>query len=604
MQHRIVTGILIILLLLTVPFGVMAAQPKDSQVSLLVRFSGQESVSGRLSSLPTTVQVHRVIRPLHIFDLRVNAAQVDQVIARLAARPDVLYVERDGQMTGMFTPNDPGYSSNQYAPQHMNMPTAWDYTTGSGNVIIAVVDSGVSPDHPEFSGRILPGYDFVNDDNDPSDDQGHGTHVAGIAAASINNGIGLAGICGACKILPVKVLNQYNVGNWSDIAAGITYAADHGAKVINLSLGGTGSSQAVHDAVQYATEKGALVVAAAGNDGADEAFYPATYTETLAVAATDTRDGHWSLSNYGAFVDVAAPGVSIYSTLWSADAGNTYGFKSGTSMATPAVSGLAGLLFSQNSSRTNQDVRQLIIDSAQDLGDPGWDPYFGYGLVDGGRALAAGAGASVGSISGMTYNDGNGNGQHDATETTPVSNVSLHLLDQNGQTVATVISGNDGTYYFANVTAGTYQLDLDTPSGLYATTSHPVSVTVGGGEAVTGLDFGLIAPTSVSLLSLQAKRNREGVTIRWRVMGDDTGTVYLLQRGQKASGPWSLVGQVEGTGYSQSYALSDRMDGPGVTAWYRLLVQSPAGQSVIGPIIVKGMTPTLAARTFIPAVWH
>ncbi len=604
MQRRITASILVILLLLTVPIGVLAAQPQDSQVSLLVRFKGHSAVSAQLFSLPTTVHVHRVIKPLNIVNLWVDAVHVDQVIARLAARPDVLYVERDGQMTGLFTPNDPGYSSNQYAPQHMNMSAAWDYTTGSTNVIIAVVDSGVSPDHPEFAGRVLPGHDFVNDDDDPRDDQGHGTHVAGIAAAGIDNGIGLAGICGQCKILPVKVLNQYNVGNWSNVAAGITYAADHGAKVINLSLGGTSNSQAVHDAVQYATQRGALVVAAAGNDGADEAFYPAAYTETLAVAATDTHDGHWSLSNYGAFVDIAAPGVSIYSTLWSADNGNTYGFKSGTSMATPEVSGLAGLLFSQDNSRTNQEVRQLIIDSAQDLGDPGKDPYFGYGLADGGRALAAGAGASVGSISGITYNDGNGNGQHDTTETTVVSNVPLHLLNQTGQIVATVTSGDDGRYLFANVTPGNYQIDVDAPAGYYVTTAHPASVTVGNGEAVAGQDFGLIAPTTVSVLSLRANRTRTGVIVRWYVTDNDRNVNYIIQHSATAEGHWTTVGQISGTSIQQFYTFEDHTDTDKGACWYRLLVDTPAGYSAIGPVTVTTSAPTLITVAFVPAVWH
>ncbi len=598
MTRRSLTFLLIILLVLAFPLGI-AAQQDESNINILVRFTNGGQPRQQFTAFEGTVRVRRVIRPLHLVNLQVPANKVDEVINALASRPDVLYVERDGIMKGTFVPNDPDYSTRQYAPQTMNMETAWNYTTGSGNVIIAVVDSGVSLDHPEFAGRVLPGYDFVNNDNDPSDDQGHGTHVAGIAAAGLNNGIGMAGICGNCKILPVKVLNNYNTGLWSDVAAGITYAADHGAKVINLSLGGTSDSQAVHDAVRYATEKGALVVAAAGNDGSNELFYPAAYTETVAVAATDYHDAHWSLSNYGNFIDVAAPGVAIYSTLWTADAGNSYGYKSGTSMAAPQVSGIAGLLFSQDGSRTNADVRQLLTSTADDLGDPGWDPYFGYGRVDGGRALAAGAGASLGSINGFTYSDPNGNGQRDANENSPVPDVTLHLLNAEGQVVDTTTSTADGTYHFDNVTAGNYQLDAEAPAGLYVTTPHPTDIIVGNGEDVTGVDFGLIAPTNVIVLAFQAYADSNGVQVSWSAIDDAFIEGYTLERSDRATGPWQVVTRLEPL-MTDQYTVLDRKPPAEPSLWYRLVVNEGESQVVVGPVAVNGqvVTPT----SFLPTV--
>lgn len=318
-------------------------------------------------------------------DLKIDLA------AQLQRDPAVRYVELNYLATGFLTPNDPDYRdpARVYAPQRIHAEQAWDITTGSADVIVAVVDSGVSFDHPEFSGRLLPGWDFVNNDADPSDDSGHGTHVAGIIAAAMNNGQGSAGLAPGVQILPVKVLNNYDFGSYADIASGIVYAADQGARIINLSSGGSSPSILLEDAVLYASSRNALVITAAGNTGLEQPSYPAAYDAALAVAATTAADTRWELSSTGPFIDLAAPGDAIWSTYWQAANSQTYAFASGTSTAAPHVAGLAALIVSLRPDMDATTVRTLIEQTALDLGAPGWDSNFGHGRIEAGAALIA-----------------------------------------------------------------------------------------------------------------------------------------------------------------------------------------------------------------------
>jgi subtilisin family serine protease len=233
------------------------------------------------------------------------------------------------------------------------------------------------------------GWNFALNNNVVADDYGHGTHVAGIAAAQINNAIGIAGMAGGATIMPVKVFfPPPNVlGTYEDLIRAMVYATDNGARVINMSLGATSYSLGEEAAVEYAWDHGVVVVAAAGNTGHNTYHYPAAHRNAIAVAATDASDNRAGFSTYGDFVDVAAPGSGVYSTLMSGG----YGSMSGTSMATPHVAGLAALLFSLNPRLTNAQVRALIETNTDDLGSAGWDPYFGSGRINARRALAAAA---------------------------------------------------------------------------------------------------------------------------------------------------------------------------------------------------------------------
>jgi thermitase len=314
--------------------------------------------------------------------LTVPQGQELAIIAALRHHPLVEYAEPNYIVHAILTPNDP-YFSSQWGLTKIGAPQAWEVTTGSSDLTIAIVDSGIDLDHPDLSGKIILGYDYVNGDWVPDDDYGHGTHVAGIAAAWTDNGQGVAGVSWGARLMALKVLDAEGTGSYADVASAVTYAADNGAKIINLSLGGPYDSQTLHDAVIYAHNAGCVLAAATGNDGDPVVLYPAKYAEALAVAATGSTDQLAWFSNYGPEVDAAAPGVSIYSTYL----GGGYTFMSGTSMATPHVAGLGALIWSEYPSYTNDQVEGRIERTALDLGAPGWDQYYGHGRIDAQAAL-------------------------------------------------------------------------------------------------------------------------------------------------------------------------------------------------------------------------
>ena len=297
------------------------------------------------------------------------------------------------------TVKDTLFASGQANMRQIHADQAWAACEqGSPQVTVAVVDGGVDLSHPDLVNNLLPGYNFVENNTTPADDIGHGTHVAGIIAASLD-GQGVVGVAPLVKILPVRVMSNGS-GSISTIATGIRWAADR-AQVINLSLGGPSNSSVLRDAINYAVNtKGRLVVAAAGNDGAtgNQVEYPAAYPGVVAVAAVDGADQHASFSNSGSYVSLAAPGVNILSTV----IGGNYARSSGTSMAAPHVSGLAGMVWSLDQSFTSAQVFSALKNSAVDLGAGGWDPFYGYGLINAfpsGGFLLDGAASLPGSIS-------------------------------------------------------------------------------------------------------------------------------------------------------------------------------------------------------------
>ncbi len=294
----------------------------------------------------------------------------------LEADPRVESVDFNYLRRPSYVPNDPRFPA-QYGLSKTRFTKAWNRSRGGG-ARIAIVDGGVDTRHPDLRGKIVAQKDFVAGDPVAEDSLGgHGTINAGIAAAVTNNGRGVAGGCPNCKLLVAKVLDQYG-GYDSDVAGGIVWSVDHGARVVNLSLGGEGSSRVLKDAIDYATSKGAVVVASAGNYAryGNPKIYPAAYPNAIAVAATDSQDRRASFSEHGNWVDVAAPGVNILSTLPD----GKYGRESGTSMAAPHVSGLAGLLTGQG--LMNSQVRNRIESRATDVGPKGKDPYYGHGRIN------------------------------------------------------------------------------------------------------------------------------------------------------------------------------------------------------------------------------
>jgi subtilisin family serine protease len=336
---------------------------------------------------------------LNTFLINVPAGQEGSIRSVLLASPQVLFVEYNTRVRALLTPDDPLWppgtippatALGQYGPVHVNAPEAWDLTTGSNGITVAIVDSGIDASHPEFSGRLQAGYDFVDDDSNPRDNCGHGTHVAGIAASSGDNAQGIAGINWGARIMPVRVLSYQSgncSGDLSDVAAGIVWAVDHGADVINLSLGVTSPSMLLENATYYAYSNGVTVVAAAGNSGAAGLTYPARYPWVLSVGSTNELDLRNSNSSTGAELDLMAPGSNILSTLPTytlTGSGRNYGTLSGTSMSAPHASAAAALLLGWDPARFDHPLKvyEALTATAQDLGAAGWDNQTGFGLLD------------------------------------------------------------------------------------------------------------------------------------------------------------------------------------------------------------------------------
>lgn len=285
-------------------------------------------------------------------------------------------------------PNDPQYA-RQWAMPKINAQQGWAKARANSGITVAVLDSGVDVNHPDLKNRLVQGTNTVNPLKSSRDDDGHGTHVAGIIGATNNNGTGVTGVAGipGIKIMPVKVFDGAG-GSDVSISDGIIWAADHGARVINMSFGSYFQSDVLNDAIDYAYDKGVVLVAAAGNWASQDISYPAALAKVIAVSATDKNDSLADFSSYGPQIDVCAPGYEIYSTFWDKYKGSTYTELSGTSMASPMVAGLAALLLAKNPNLTNEEVRQIIEVSAVDLGDPGWDTKFGHGRINLDKALS------------------------------------------------------------------------------------------------------------------------------------------------------------------------------------------------------------------------
>ena len=324
------------------------------------------------------------IDELHATVLETPAATIAATLRRLRQSKGILYAERDRPKQAFDI--DPGRAA-QWGLDAIGAPLAWPVSRGAG-VIVAVVDTGVAA-APDLDGRILPGWNVLSGTDDATDDNGHGTHVAGTIAELEGNGIAEAGSAPDAQILPVKVLAADGSGTDSGIAQGIVWAVDHGARVINLSLGGPDRSQTLSSAVSYARAHGVMIVAAAGNE-AGPVDYPARFGGVVAVAALDrTLKPAW-FSNHGRQVDLAAPGVEIVQQTIDGAGGFTDESLSGTSMASPHVAGALALVLAAEPSLTPAAAVARLKRTAQDLGEPGFDEQTGAGLVRPDAALSHG----------------------------------------------------------------------------------------------------------------------------------------------------------------------------------------------------------------------
>ncbi len=343
--------------------------------------------------LETRARKSRTI-PYYLYWLGDDRKTLDQVIREINENPDVEYAEKNYVTTAMFVPNDTYYLPLQWSLQRIGCGQAWDVADGS-NVVVAVLDTGVTYTHEDFlDTQYLPGYDKFNNDNDPADDHGHGSLVCGTIAQSTDNNIGCAGIAYNSEIIPVKVLDADGEGPNTVLAEGIYFAVARGADILNISLGGYDYSMAVKEAVDYAWEHNVLVVCAAGNDTVDSPVYPASYEHAISVSATNYLDELANYSNFGPTIDISAPGGDEFDhnqdgfpdgiLQGAVDPGtgvDGYYFSYGTSNACPHVAGVAALIKSVNGDFTNAGIRRILEFTARDLGDPGYDVYFGHGQV-------------------------------------------------------------------------------------------------------------------------------------------------------------------------------------------------------------------------------
>jgi subtilisin family serine protease len=312
--------------------------------------------------------------------VRVPVDRLPEVELALAADPTVAFVERNRLLPPAEMPNDPVTS---YHTALVGLPTAWDTTHGSANLVIAILDSGISPSHPDLAGKLVPGYNFWDDNDDTADVFGHGTEVAGIAAAVTDNDAGVAGAAWSCGLMPLRVTNRDGFASLFAILQAFTWAMDNGAQIVNLSFEGIHSSPALDSGLAYVRAQGGLTVAAGGNGGLLDPS--PDHPDVLSVSATNADDERPSWASFGPYIDLAAPGVSVKTTR---NGGGTVTV-SGTSFSSPLVAGIAALVWSVDPGLTPAQVEALLKETAVDLGATGWDDRFGAGRVDAAAAVGA-----------------------------------------------------------------------------------------------------------------------------------------------------------------------------------------------------------------------
>ncbi|MCK0506838.1 S8 family serine peptidase [Aromatoleum anaerobium] len=322
---------------------------------------------------------------VHVVQLPPNVSE-KAVAALLSKNKHLKFAELDMLLEPAGSVNDPYFSKAWHLPK-IQAPTAWDASTGAG-VTVAILDSGVDASHPDLAGKLVSGWNFYDGNSNTTDVNGHGTKVAGTVAAATNNATGVAAVAGAAKIMPVRVSSSSGSGSLSAIASGLTWAADRGARVANLSFYGVSTSSTIVSAAQYMKNKGGLVTVSAGNYGTETTF--ASTDTMIIVSATDSNDAKTSWSSYGNYVDLAAPGAGI----WTTANGGGYGSVSGTSFSSPVTAGVVALMMAVNPTLGASQVQQLLQSTAKDLGAAGWDKYYGYGLVNAAAAVQAAKGSA------------------------------------------------------------------------------------------------------------------------------------------------------------------------------------------------------------------
>jgi thermitase len=481
--------------------------------------------------------------------LRVREGGVATAVQALNSRAEVVFAEPNWLRQLHEAPNDPGYGlkwdlyndgtlsyggKNATAGADMDWQEAYAFLGSGfgGSAVVAVIDTGIDMGHPDLDGKIVAGWDYLDNDGDPTDTYGHGTHVAGIALAETNNGTGTAGVGYSpnIKVMPLRVCNENGCPTTAIVNA-IYHAADHGANVINLSLGGRIGSSAEETAINHAWNNGLVIAASSGNDGARRVSYPAAFVNCIAVGSTNWNDLRAGYSNRGSALDVVAPGGEmsgyhdpggIYSTMptypvyltTSYSYWNNYDQLQGTSMAAPQVSGLAALLFAvgvddaNGNGRVNDEIRQIIESTVDDRGAAGWDESYGWGRINvynAVQAAAGGGGENQPPVAAFTYSctdltcDFDGSGSY----------------DPDGSIVNYAWSFGDNTTGSGVTTSHTYQeggtytviLTVTDNDGAIGSTDRSVTVSSGGGGDATMYVF------DIAMSSKTAGLNRSAIAV-------------------------------------------------------------------------------------------
>ncbi|MFC2015690.1 S8 family serine peptidase [Chloroflexota bacterium] len=552
---------------------------------LLVKLKVNRTESG-----PTVRERHNAYYVEDVYGSDVQVWQVPEgqeldIVEDLKADPEVEYAQPNYLYHAHGTPNDPNYD-NQWAHGLIRSADAWDITTGSSSVTIAIIDTGIDEAHPDLAGKIVAGRDVVDGDNTPHDLNGHGTHVAGIAAAVTNNGIGIAGLDWQARIMPVRALDEEGYGTTAMIASGVNWAYQNGADILNLSLGGSSPDPVLEAAVSDARAAGSLVVASMGNcrtagDGcpvANPTMYPAAYGSTIAVAATGPSDSYASYSQYGSHCDIAAPGgdmgylhdpYGIYSTMPTYDVyltvsysySKNYDYLNGTSQAAPYVAGLAALVWAVDPSLTPSQVQGIIENTAVDLGPAGWDQNYGHGRIDARAALEAVSPPDAPTLYSISNPDGDGNYLVDWSYVPTATSYTLQEDDSPSFTSPTVrYVGSVSQFSVAGHGAGTWYYRVLASNG-------------GGDSPWSNVRSTTVKPGTPNLNAIANPGGEHNYEVSWSASPGATG--YTLEEDEsynftsptvRYDGPaldHDVVGQEGGTWYYRVRAYN----GAGISDW-------------------------------------
>lgn len=432
-----------------------AVVPSDGIVGYM---KGRVLVKARaglsMTELDKELKVHGGRRIEHLKQLDIHVVELpgnanEQAIAKLLAKnPRFKFAELDLVVQPNLTTNDPATGSAWYLAK-VGAPTAWDFSVGK-SVTIAILDTGVNSTHPDLAANIVPGWNVVDNNNNTADVYGHGTAVAGVAAGVGNNMVGAAGIAWQSRIMPVRVSGLDGSASYSNMAKGITWAADQGARVANLSYQSVAGSATISSAASYLRNKGGVLVVCAGNSGTQLSF--ATDANITAVSSTNSDDTFSSFSSFGTFVDIAAPGNGIYTT----DAGGGYSSWAGTSFSSPIVAGVYALMIAANPLLTPASLDSAMLSSAQDLGTAGKDSHFGAGRVDAARAVSTARAmvATDTSAPSTSITSPGGGGVLSG-----IANIDVYAADPSGVTSVEIYANNK---LIATDTASPYQFAIDT----------------------------------------------------------------------------------------------------------------------------------------------